>query len=264
MTAKITGNTRPFIIVADPVHHLRTPEVFNQNLEQSPFDGVLIAANVTADGLASFVEGVRQMRNLAGLIVTVPHKLAIVPLCDELGPTASKVGSVNTIRVEDGRLIGENFDGLGFVAGLVGQGYPVTGKSVLLLGSGGAARAIAFALADCGVKRIVILNRNIEKARKLAAAVRMVHGIEVTVTDTPDTMSVELIVNATSLGLHEQDPLPLDPVHIHPHHMVAEVVMSPQVTNLLRAAESRGAKIHLGKHMLDAQMVAMGRFLNAF
>src|SRR5690606_27168149 len=103
MTAQITGKTRAFLIVADPVYHLRTPQVFNQRLGQSGFDGVLIPAHVSAEGLASFIQGVRQMRNLDGLIVTVPHKITVVSLCDELTPRAKMVGSVNTIRVDEGR-----------------------------------------------------------------------------------------------------------------------------------------------------------------
>ncbi|PSS60537.1 shikimate dehydrogenase [Ensifer sp. NM-2] len=259
----MTGNTRPFIIVADPVHHLRTPEVFNDYLARSAFDGVLIPANVPAEGLAAFVDGVKQMRNLAGLIITVPHKVAIVPFCDELSPTARRVGSVNTIRVVAGRLIGENFDGVGFVKGLLLQGYDVSGRSALLLGSGGAARAIAFALADAGVRRLIISNRNIEKARELAASVDSVQYIEVHAAANPDTDSVDLIVNATSLGLLPDDPLPLDQRQIHANHMVAEVVMSPEVTKLLLVAKDRGASIHLGRHMLDAQIVEIGNYLTA-
>ena len=264
MAANITGNTRPFFIVADPVHHLRTPEVFNQRLQRSGFDGLLMPAHVQADGLEAFVRGVRQMQNLAGLIVTVPHKIAIVPFCDELSATAQKVGSVNTIRVESGRLIGENFDGIGLVKGLLAEGYDVKGRNALLLGSGGAARAIAFALADAGVERLVISNRSSEKARELALAVARVHDIDVYADENQDLADTHLIVNATSLGLRPDDPLPIDPDRLRADHMVAEVVMSPEVTKLLSAAAGRGAAIHLGRHMLDAQMIEMGRFLRAF
>jgi shikimate dehydrogenase len=264
MAANITGNTRPFFIVADPVYHLRTPEVFNQRLRQSAFDGVLIPAHVAAGGLAAFVDGARQMQNLAGLIITVPHKIAFVPFCDVLSETAQRIGSVNTIRVEAGRLIGENFDGIGLVKGLLANGYEVKHRNALLLGSGGAARAIAFALADAGVARLAISNRSFEKARELALAVRRVHDIDVYADDSQDLADTHLIVNATSLGLRPDDPLPIDPGRIHPHHMVAEVVMSPEVTKLLSAATERGASIHLGKHMLDAQMIEMGRFFQAF
>lgn len=261
MTAHISGNTRPFFIVADPVYHLRTPEIFNQRLAQSGFDGVLVPAHVRSGGLSAFIEGARQIQNLGGLIVTVPHKIAVVPFCDELTATAKTVGSVNTIRVESGRLIGENFDGIGLVKGLQAEGYKAKDRSVLLLGSGGAARAIAFALADAGVARLVISNRNFEKARELALAVASVHGIDVYADASPDLEDTDLIVNATSLGLRPDDPLPIDPRLISDRHMVAEAVMSPEVTKLLQAARERGAEVHLGKHMLDAQMVEMVRFL---
>lgn len=264
MTSIITGRTRIYMIVADPIHHVRTPEVFNKRLETSSVDAVLVAANVTPDGLASFVEGARQIRNLSGLIVTVPHKQAVVSLCDELSRTAQRVGSVNTIRVEDGRLIGDNFDGVGLLRGLEGQGYEVRNKRALLLGSGGAARAITFSLLEGGVQNLVISNRDIEKARQLAASANESYPGKVTATNSPDTSAIDLIINATSLGMRGGDLLPLQAHHLLPQHMVAEVVMAPEVTPLLSAARANGANIHLGKHMLDAQMIEIGRFLRAF
>jgi shikimate dehydrogenase len=150
---------------------------------------------------------------------------------------------------------------VGLVNGLLAEGYEVKGRSALLLGSGGAARAIAFALAGAGVSRLVISNRNFEKAGELAAAVAKVHGIDVYADATPNLEETYLIVNATSLGLLPDDPLPIDPKLINEKHLVAEVVMSPEVTKLLHAAKERGASIHLGKHMLDAQMIEMSRFL---
>lgn len=260
----ITGKTRLFVIIADPVYHLRTPQVFNDQFEREGTDSIMVAAHVAPENLGAFVIGLRAMRNLAGLIVTIPHKQAMTGFCDQLAPTARRVGSVNAVRISDGAFIGENFDGTGFVNGLSRAGYALARKRVLLLGSGGAAAAIAFALADAGVASLAIWNRTLDRADGLAACVRADGFAAAHATAERNAASVDLIVNATSLGLQPGDPLPLPASGLGPQHMVAEVVMSPETTKLLETARGVGAQIHLGRHMLEAQLDAMGKFVGAF
>lgn len=264
MVDTISGKTRLFIIVADPVHHLRTPSVYNERFSTNGIDAVMVAARVASEALEGFVNGLKGVRNLEGLIVSVPHKRAIAPLCDELMPTARRVGSVNAIQVANGRLIGDIFDGLGFVEGLRIQGYEPFGRRVLLLGSGGAGSAIAFALAGTGVRRLAIWNRNLVRAEKLAEVIGRSSACEVVCDPSRSTAEIDLIVNATSLGMKDGDELPLPIELIRPGQMVAEAVMFPDETPLLRLARDRGARIHPGRHMLLAQLDAMGRFVGAF
>ncbi|QKC98352.1 shikimate dehydrogenase family protein [Mesorhizobium sp. NZP2298] len=264
MEKPITGTTRLYFIVADPVHHVRTPAAFNARLAAAEADAVMVATQVAPAGLADFIAGLRRIKNVGGLIVTVPHKQAMVALCDELAPAAERAGSLNAVRIENNRLIGENFDGIGFVQGLLSAGYDVLGKRALLLGSGGAASAIAFALADAGVADLAIWNRSIDKAEALAERVRTSTGVTSRADPHRDTSGIDLIVNATSLGMRAEDELPIPADAIRSNHMVAEAVMNPPETELLQIAKSHGASVHQGYHMLAAQLDAMGRYVGAF
>lgn len=260
----ITGKTKLFAIVADPITQVRTPEVFNDYCEKNRIDGVLVPVNVGTDGLRSVFEGFRSIKNLGGFIVTVPHKTAAAILCDELGLAGEMVGSVNAVRREtDGRLIGNMFDGVGFVEGLRSQGYEPAGKKVLLLGAGGAAGAIALALAEASVSKLAIANRTVEKGQEILNRVsRYFPGLE-TVLVAPDPRSFDLVVNATSLGMSENDPLPLDISLLEPSMTVAEIIMKPETTALLSGAQAKGCHIHFGRHMLDQQIRLMAEFVGA-
>lgn len=259
----ITGATRLFGIVADPVSQVRTPLVLNAWFDREGLDAVLVPMHVPADGLPTVFEAFRKMRNLGGFIVTVPHKIAALGLCDEVSEAARAIGAVNAVRrEEDGRLVGEMFDGLGFVNGLKSQGHDPAGRSVLLAGAGGAAAAIAHALARAGVGRLCIANRTAPKAEAIAQRVRAAApGIEVTTAGAADPRGFDIVVNATSLGMKEGDALPLDASLLSPPTLVAEIIMKPEMTALLKAAEKQGCSIHLGKHMLDQQANLMGRFM---
>lgn len=262
--SEITGRTRLFGIVADPIGHVRTPQVFNARFAARGVDAVLVPFHVAAPLLGAAFEGFRAMRSLGGLVVTVPHKSAAVALCDEVTEAARAVGAVNTIRREpDGRLIGEIFDGEGFVAGLRSQGIEPAGMRVFLAGAGGAANAIAFSLARAGVARLTVANRTASKADDLLHRLRAhFPGLDAGLGGrTP--ADHDLVVNATSLGLAPQDPLPLDVEGLLPDQIVAEIIMKPEQTPLLVEAARRGCRVHLGRHMLDCQVDLMARFMGA-
>jgi len=257
----ITGRTRIYALLAHPSAHVRTPEVFNAAAVRNGLDLVTVAVDVSPDGLAAIVAAFKEWRNLAGMGVTVPHKEAVVALVDELGAQASVVGAVNVIRREpDGRLVGDMFDGLGFVAGLRGAGHEPAGRRTLLIGAGGTARAIAFALADAGVSELVIANRTRARAVRLAGDVAAVYG-SIATSGEPEAQGFDLVVNATTLGMHAGDALPVDPSRLGPGTVVAEVVMTPARTPLLAVAERAGCAVHPGLRMLEAQREMNLRFL---
>ena len=258
----ITGHTRLAAILADPIHHVKTPQAINGFLRARNIDGVLVPMHVGADQLETVVTGLRALRNLAGVIITVPHKTAISALCDRLEPHAEAIGAVNCVRRNaEGTLSGTMLDGLGFVAGLKAGGTDPKGMRAYLAGAGGAANAIAFALAEAGVTHLSIANRTRAKSDDLAARLATLHpGLKV---DTaPGSVSGhDLVVNATSLGLREGDPLPLDVAALQPSQIVAEIIMAPEMTPLLIAAKEKGCRIHLGRPMLDAQLELMCAYL---
>lgn len=202
------------------------------------------------------------MKNLGGFIVTVPHKTAVAKLCDELGTAGQAIGSVNTVRrTKDGRLIGEMFDGTGFVKGLKLRGHDPAGRRVLLVGAGGAASAIAFALAQAGVRSLTIANRTGAKAREIAARVAKFFPALPIQVGAADPTGHDYVVNATSLGMKETDPLPVDAGLLRPSMIVAEIIMKPALTPLLVKAKEQGCTVHYGRHMLDEQVRLMAEFI---
>lgn len=259
----ITGNTRLYAILADPVAQVRTPQVLNDHFEAIGEDAVLVPVHVAPDGLQVVLDGLRRMKNLAGFVATVPHKIAMAGLCDELGPAARVIGSVNTVRrTADGRLVGEMFDGAGFVGGLRAQGHDPAGQRVLLLGAGGAASAIAYALADAGARRVTVANRTRQKAETVVDHVRRALPQADVAVGEADPRGYDVVVNATSLGMRADDPLPVDASLLEPRTLVAEIIMKPELTALLDAARQRGCTIHYGRHMLDCQVELMARFMS--
>lgn len=207
---EIDGRTRFFGIIADPIEHVKTPQEINRLAAEHGVAAVMIPLHVTADSLAAAFAGLRTIKNFGGMVVTVPHKTAALTLCDIVSSRARQVGAVNAVRREpDGHLVGDMFDGLGFVAGLERAGISVKGRRIYVAGAGGAANAIAFALADSGAAELTIANRTVVKAEDLLNRLRQSYPHLPARIGSVDPSGHELIVNATSLGLRENDPLPL-------------------------------------------------------
>jgi len=258
----IDGKTRVVVHLAWPSAHLRTPTFFNPRCRELGLNAVLVPWAVKPERLADAWQGLRHVENLAGVILTLPHKQAAAPLCDALEGDAVDLGVVNVARRDgEGRFTGRMYDGEGMVQGMLRQGVDPAGKRTLLLGAGGAATAIAFSLARAGVSSLSIANRSAGRAQALAARVgARVPGVPVQAAGN-DPAGYELVVNATSLGLRPDDPMPCDPARLDPGATVAEVVMQPAETPLLIAARERGARVHKGEHMITAQMDLLIGFL---
>jgi shikimate dehydrogenase len=262
MTAEITGKTRLFGIAADPIHHVKTPQVFNAFLRERGIDGVLLPFHLHPEGLDAFCQGLRHLENFGGLIVTVPHKTAILDLCDAVTDEAARVGAVNCIRRDpDGRLVGTIIDGIGFVEGLKGAGIDPKGMRAYLAGAGGAASAIAFALAGAGVASLTIGNRTKAKAEDLAERIAKSYPDLPLSTDATSVSNQDLVVNGTSVGMAEGDGAALDLDQLHAAQVVAEAIMVPPMTPLLKAAEAKGCRIQPGLPMLQSQITLMARHL---
>lgn len=257
----ISGQTRLFAIVAHPVGHVRTPQAMNAMFAREGVDAVLVACDVAPQNLASFVAGLRGVENFGGLVVTAPHKAEILALCDRVTPRAAAAAAVNTIRREaDGTLTGDLLDGAGFVAGLEAAGHQIAGRRVYLTGAGGAASAIAHAIAAKSPARLTLVNRSADKLRALAQRLSD-HHPEVDIVVGGPVQGHDLVINGTSLGLRADDPLPVVVAEIDDGAVVAEVVMAPEYTALLMAARARGLGVHSGRAMLDGQLSEMVTFL---
>lgn len=262
---RITGKTRIMFILGDPVAHIVGTDVFNTAFAERGLDVACSALHVSPASLPVAVDALRHMQNVAGTGITIPHKIAVVQLVDELTPEAILVGAVNFVRRNpDGSLTGHNIDGTGFIAGLTENGVTVSGKRVLQVGAGGVGRAIAFAVAASGAAELVIANRKLDKAVELAGAVgRAVPACEasgVSLDDMPRAEDFGLVINCTSLGIAEGDPLPFDPSRLNAETVVAEVVMTPAVTPVMAVAQSRGCKVVPGRAMIQPQPALVAGF----
>jgi shikimate dehydrogenase len=256
-----TGKTHLYAILAHPVAHVRAAEFYNPVFQARGVDAFLVPLHVLPEDLAEVVPRLKKLRNLRGLLLTIPHKEAMVRLCDELGANGRLVGAVNTVRfATDGRTVGDMFDGTGLVQGALASDITLKGRKVLLVGTGGAGRAIAFALAQEGVRSLTLANRTASRAEALAADLaKGVPGVRVEV-GPPDPSGHEVIINATSLGLHEADPLPVDPNLLTPAMDVLEIIAAVEVTPLRRAATDIGCRTMGGRAMVDHQIEAQLRF----
>jgi shikimate dehydrogenase len=260
----ITGKTRLFGILADPIYHVKTPQTMNAVFDRFGLDCVLVPFHVPPSGLPALVEGLRKTQNFGGFIATVPHKPAMLDLCDEVTDAARHIGAVNCVkRTEDGRMVGAMLDGIGFVEALRSRGVSVSGMSVFLIGAGGAASAIAFALADADVRHITISNRSAARAAELRERLATVYpGLSLSIAD-PDIERHDLIVNGSTLGMQATDACPVDFTRLHARQLVADAIMEPAMTPLLTAAQSKGCAIFPGKPMLDSQILLMARHMGA-
>lgn len=263
---KITGKTRIMFILADPVAHVIGSDVLNRSFAARGLDVAVSPLHVPPSTLAATVAAIRQMQNVVGFGCTIPHKAAVLALLDELTPEARAVGAVNFVRrMPDGRLTGHNVDGAGFMAGLHQHGIDVAGARVLMVGAGGVGKAIAFSLAWGGAAALVIANRDPAKAEALAAAVAAsapdCRCLGVALAQMPAPESFDLVINATSSGMKETDPLPFDPDRLSANTSLAEVIMQPSQTRLMQQAALRGCKTVPGLAMMEPQAELVAAFL---
>lgn len=259
----ISGNTALMCILADPIGQVRTPQMVNALLQARGTDAVMVPMHVAPADLPDVMQALRRTRNLKGMVITVPHKMSVVPLCDEIEDDAAAVGAVNVVRREpDGRLVGGMLDGTGFLRGLEALGVPVRGASVYLAGAGGAAHAIAFSLAQAGIGRLTIANRSRARIDALARRLTERYPALPVGAGSADPAGHDIVVNATSLGMAPGDPLPLDAAGLSAGQVVADIIMQPAETALLAQARARGCRLYGGAGMLEGQVADMVAFIS--
>lgn len=251
----ITGKTKIAVHLAHPADHVRTPSFFNRRAQQLGKDIVLIPWDVEPEFLELAWQALRKVNNLAGVVVTIPHKETVAHFCETLDGEARAMGVCNVARRNsDGSFHGAMFDGIGFVDGFKNQGHELSGKSVLLIGAGGAATAIAHAVAGCGISKLRLANRTKSKSEELVGRLRTrFPNLDVMSADN-DASGIDVVINGTSLGMHHDDALPVRLETISRGTIVAEVIMQPDETALLRAAQKNGAVPHKGVHMITSQV----------
>lgn len=258
----ITGATRLYCIIGHPVAPLRSPAFFNAAFRRHGIDAVFVALDIAFAAAEAGFAGLRAMRNIDGIVVTMPLKQRVLPLLDEVLPHARAVGAVNTIRrMPDGRLVGDMFDGKGGVLGLRWEGHEPRGRRVLLVGAGGAGSALAFAFALAEIGSLTIADLDMRKAQDLAARVSAAHPGLAVAAGPADPAGHDIIVNATPLGMKPGDPLPVDPARLAPGMVVFDIITNPDPSALMLAARARGCAALGGRHLYEGQAFYATRFL---
>ena len=255
---QVTAATRLACLIGHPVAHSRSPLMHNAAFEAQGIDMRYLAFDVTSDALPAAIGALRAL-GIAGANITVPHKEAVLPLLDTVDPTARRVGAVNTIVNQDGVLSGHNTDIHGFLMALErGWGRGPRGSRCLVLGAGGAARAIVTGLACAEAAEVWVFNRTLSRARELCSAIASWSAVPCRPVGESELALVareaELIINATSVGMGESvkvSPIPVDT--LTRRHVIVDLTYGPEQTALIRAGRSVGCVCMDGLEMLVQQ-----------
>jgi len=250
-----SGKTKVCGIIGDPIEHTMSPVMHNAAFKRLGLDYVYLPFRVKREGLGKAIEGMRAL-NIRGLNVTIPHKVAVIPFLDELDPLAAKIGAVNTIVNDEGVLKGYNTDATGFLQALLERGIEPKEKNVVILGAGGASRAISFILAERNAK-LVMLNRTWAKAKICADRIAEIFQREATALKLDKEnlaaalSKADILVNTTSVGMSPDiDETPVTSDLLRPNLVVYDIVYNPIKTRLQREAEVAGATVISGLNML--------------
>jgi shikimate dehydrogenase len=257
----IRGTTALIAHIGWPTHAFKAPMIYNPYFEQAGIDAVVVPMGCQAEHYAAFLKTVFTLENIRGALITMPHKVSTVALLDEASPTVKVAGSCNAVRrSEDGRLVGDMFDGEGFVRGLRRKGCQLAGASALVVGCGGVGSAIAASLAAAGVGAIGLFDARAEAATALGQRLAAQFPTLTVTTGGNDPFGFDIVVNGTPMGMNEGDPMPMDVSRIAPEAFVGEVVMKTEMTAFLKAVEARGNRFQVGSDMLFEQIPAYLEF----
>ena len=247
----IDGHTEVIAHLGYPTHAFKAPMIYNPYFEAAGIKALVVPMACRPEEFAQVLPALFRMDNVRGALITMPHKVSVVALLDEVTPTVRVAGACNAVkRLPDGRLAGDQFDGAGFVRGVQRKGLELRGARCLVVGCGGVGSAIAASLADAGCSRIALYDISAASVDALAGRLRAHYpAVEVRIGDN-DPHDFDLVVNATPLGMNADDPLPVDVQRLQSRTFVGEVVMRTETTAFLQAAQARGCPVQVGTDML--------------
>ena len=259
----ITGHTEIIAHIGYPTHSFKAPMIYNPYFESAKIDAVVVPMGCKAEDYPPFLKAVFSLQNIRGALITMPHKVATVGLLDEVSAAVKVAGACNAVkRLPDGRLVGDMFDGEGFVRGVLRKGLVLQGARVLVVGSGGVGCAIAASLAGAGIAAITLYDVNDASAKALGARLKA-HYPQIDVkTGDNDPQGYDLVVNATPMGMNPGDPLPIDMDRVAATTFIGEVVMKTEITPFLAAARAKGCRTQVGTDMLFEQIPAYLEFFD--
>lgn len=257
----INGHTELIAHIGFPTHSFKAPMIYNPYFEQVGVNAVVVPMSCQSAHYPDVLRSVFNLENIRGALITMPHKVSTVDLLDKASPAVQIAGACNAVKRDaSGQLVGDMFDGEGFVRGVQRKGFDPRGKRALVVGSGGVGSAIAASLARSGVSTLGLFDVNAASAQALADRLRQHYATLQLATGSNDPAGYDLVVNATPLGMNPGDPLPMDVSRIAASSFVGEVVMKSEMTAFLAAAKARGCTVQVGSDMLFEQIPAYLEF----
>ena len=257
----ITGTTTLIAHIGYPTFAFKSPMIYNPWFEKRDIDAIVVPLGIKPEEYREIFPLLFKMTNIRGALITMPHKVVTTELVDELTPIGQVAGAANAVLVrEDGSLLGDQFDGAGFTRGVARKGFDVAGKRALVVGNGGVGSPIAASLVGDGVAAIGLFDPFIAASEALAERIGKHYPDVEVIVGSKDPDGYDLVVNATPLGMKDDDPLPMDIDRIAPTTFVADVVMKQTITPFLQAAIDKGCQIQIGKDMLFEQIPAYLEF----
>ncbi len=259
------ADTKIFGCIADPINHVKAPTLFTKIFQEQNVNAVMIPINISEENLKTFFSGIKTIKNFVGMTVTIPHKTNVLKYCDFLEKEAIDSQSVNWIKIENKKLVGTNFDGIGFVNGLKNKNFELRNKEFAIFGIGGAGTSICYSLVKNNAKKLKLINRDVNKLNKLANKLKKLNTKTEILTDNIvnyDISEYDYIINATSLGLKDNNDLIFDVKKTKFDSTIIDIVMDPEETVLIKEAIKHKRNYHLGKNMLLSQIKLAGNFFN--
>lgn len=257
----IDGKTKLIAHVGYPTETFKSPMIYNPWFESRGINAAVIPIGCKAEDYDSFLKLAFRLTNVHGALITMPHKVRTLELVDEASVSAQIAGACNGVRIDErGMMIGDMFDGEGFVRGLARNGRRAAGATVLVAGCGGVGSAIAASLAKVGASRLALYDAFADSMSSLAGRLKTHHPELDVVTGSADPAGYDIVVNATPLGMKKDDPLPMDVTRISPSTFVGEVVMKEEITPFLAAVRAKGCDYQVGTDMLFEQIPAYLEF----
>ncbi|MBR1175217.1 shikimate dehydrogenase [Bradyrhizobium sp. KB893862 SZCCT0404] len=257
----LTGKTRIHTLIGSPIAQVLAPGWLTERMKAADYDGLLVPLHIEKGNLDTALPVLKAMPNIDSILITLPHKFGAIAHCDRLSGRARLLGAINAMRrEEDGRWFGDNFDGAGLAAGVKKAGHAIKGKSVFMVGAGGAGSSIAVSMLEEGAHHLTFHDINTINQGMLFEKLSSAYPGKVSIGSVVPA-GCDIVVNATSAGLEKGDPLPIDVCQLAPHMVVADVITDPIPTRLLAEASKIGCATRDGTHMLDGQIELLFSFM---
>ncbi len=259
----VSGKLKLLAIIGDPITQVRAPLMINAAIEaQHITDTLMVPLHVAPGHLSQAIDGLRAMQNVAGAIITMPHKKEVIRFLDSASTAVTRCGACNVIRRDqNGKITGTMLDGEGFVTSLLARDITVKHQKIYLAGTGGAGTAIAHALAAHQVAELIIYNRTASRAEALITTLSTLYPLVQFRLGSNEPAEVDIAINATSVGMGESQDLPFSLRALTPQTLVCDIIIFPETTALLAAAQQRNLRTHSGRAMLAAQITLMLEFM---